>query len=67
MGIEYELKQDDLAACPFCGSIDQDTNSNGMESTFVMCNNCGAEGPPMPTEDEAITAWFTRASLPSNA
>lgn len=67
MGIAYELKQDDLAACPFCRSINQDTSSNGMESHFVVCQDCGAEGPAKDTEQEAITAWFTRATLPSNA
>ncbi len=66
MGIAYELKQDDLAACPFCGSINQDASSNGMESHFVVCQDCGAEGPAKDTEQEAITAWFTRATLPSN-
>ena len=67
MGFEYELKQDDLAACPFCGSIDQETNSKGMVSISIMCKDCGAEGPPMPTEDEAVTAWFTRATMPLSA
>ncbi len=56
-----------LSPCPFCGSSAQDTTSNGIESMFVVCNTCGAEGPPMPTEQEAITAWCTRAALPCDA
>lgn len=63
MAIEYKLEQDDLAACPFCGSIDQDTSSNGYENHFVVCNNCGAEGPSRTSEEDAITAWFTRSHV----
>lgn len=60
MAITAIIEHDDLAVCPFCGSIDQNTSSNGIDSYFVVCGNCGAEGPTKDTEREAIEAWFMR-------
>jgi len=51
--------------CPFCGSNKADTYSDTRnKTTLVICENCDAEGPPVPeTENSwvaAITAWNTR-------
>lgn len=58
--IEPELVVDEMGACPFCGSINQEGSSNGIENCFVVCADCGAEGPVKETMQEAMDAWFTR-------
>ena len=55
--------QSELKPCAHCGGeayIDDDT----MGHSVVCCKNieCRAQGPFRPTDDEAITAWNTRAS-----
>lgn len=59
--------------CPFCGSIfceakylgGQWQEPSAFESGWrVECCDCGALTRAFPTEDEAVTAWNTRAGLP---
>jgi Lar family restriction alleviation protein len=52
---------DELKPCPFCGEIEINTSSNGMDSEFAVCENCGAEGPSKGTRFDAIGAWNRRA------
>ncbi|WP_186167280.1 Lar family restriction alleviation protein [Burkholderia gladioli] len=52
---------DKLSDCPFCGSEYTSLNTGG--SYYVMCGNCGAEGPWNDDDrDIAIAAWNRRAS-----
>lgn len=44
--------------CPFCKSADVGLNDT---KEWVSCNKCWAEGPYRDTEEEAVTAWNTRA------
>lgn len=57
------VMQSELKPCAHCGGeayIDDDT----MGHSVVCCKNieCRAQGPFRPTDDEAITAWNTRAA-----
>ncbi|WP_186087818.1 Lar family restriction alleviation protein [Burkholderia gladioli] len=52
---------DKLSDCPFCGNEYTSLNTGG--SYYVMCGNCGAEGPWNDDDrDIAIAAWNRRAS-----
>ena len=53
----------ELKPCPFCGGKDDKClviTSNGEENYWVMCNDCGAEGPTA-NEHKAIEVWNKRA------
>lgn len=64
-----------LKPCPFCGGAAVHTVSFAKEGKRTVawamwCANhierggeCAANGPPMPTEAEAIAAWNNRAAL----
>ena len=46
--------------CPFCASVDIiTTNQIPLSGAWwvVHCQNCAAEGPRAPTEDEALRRW----------
>lgn len=50
------------AHCPFCGSHKNRVEDFGGEThPRVICDNCGAEGPPGDTWAEAIERWDTRS------
>ena len=53
-----------VGICPFCTSADLFTyNSDipdGRVIYIVVCNNCGASGPPRPSLASAIAAWNSR-------
>jgi Lar family restriction alleviation protein len=57
--------QDELKACPFCGSPAVTAKSSGL--WVALCVKCFAEGTPLNGEAEAITAWNTRAPDPALA
>jgi len=46
-----------LLPCPFCGSLDVGYSAQGGHD-FVVCNNCGAEGPF--SCKTGIAAWNQR-------
>ena len=54
----------ELLPCPFCGSTDMQTSSNGIESCFLVCG-CGAEGPACFSYVEALEAWNRRTQPPA--
>ncbi len=47
-----------LLPCPFCGGTNLESASNSAVSDYIICLDCGAEGPPA---DDRHTAWNTRA------
>ncbi len=58
------------AACPFCGSLDSFVERSDLSSSYVICNECGAQGPTecqdgdeeeTPGGDAAKRAWNKRA------
>lgn len=52
--------ESDLLPCPFCGC--ERIQERGFRR--FECPACRAEGPPMKTRAEAITAWNTRSEGP---
>jgi Lar family restriction alleviation protein len=55
-----------LAPCPFCGAhlIVPDHTNKGTFVNWVMCSDCGCEGPYKDTLALAIEAWNKRVPLP---
>lgn len=49
-----------FAACPFCGGFSLGFSSNGVENHFVSCDDCGVDGPPSDTTEEALKKWNAR-------
>jgi translation initiation factor 2 beta subunit (eIF-2beta)/eIF-5 len=43
--------------CPWCKGEDIHITSNGEESYFCYCAECGASGPTGLTEKEAQELW----------
>lgn len=48
----------ELRECPFCDDARVGENNNG---TRVVCSNCGAAGPLLIPEGDAVHAWNRRA------
>ena len=48
--------------CPFCGMTDLLVTSNGEDNYWVMCNQCGAEGPTA-IESRVWKVWNVRPIL----
>jgi Lar family restriction alleviation protein len=47
-----------IEPCPFCGEGEETyVNATPTEQRYVVCDNCGAEGPYGDTEIDAIKAW----------
>lgn len=52
----------ELLPCPFCGGEAHITNFEVFGGVrYVICEDCGAR-MQKPTEQEAVTAWNTRAT-----
>lgn len=57
----------ELKPCPFCGESEDENilfdsrGSGEMLCYFVLCNQCGSEGPWATTKEQALTDWNTRA------
>lgn len=55
----------DIKPCPFCRSEDVATSNTVEEGTegygYVECHNCGAQGPFVLGELDAIIKWNERA------
>lgn len=49
------MGEQEIHECPFCGG-ECDTSSAFMVSHYVVCQQCGYEGPDAATEQEAIAA-----------
>ena len=52
----------ELLPCPFCGSFLLEVVSNGHDSEFVECQDCGASGPADVDYSAASEAWNRRAA-----
>ena len=51
----------ELLPCPFSHCLSNEVHVHEIEDCFVVdCVFCGARGPIMPTESEAIVAWNLR-------
>jgi uncharacterized Zn finger protein len=48
--------------CPFCGDIGEldEVGAGSQPAYVVICNGCGAFGPPGKTPLEASAAWDAR-------
>jgi hypothetical protein len=55
-----ETTAETKAPCPFCRSTEQHLSSNGSENYFVVCMDCGAEGPAAASEEAALLLWGNR-------
>jgi Lar family restriction alleviation protein len=77
-GKESTMSQNELLACPFCGSREISdgevlTGDGGKTYTQSECQNCGALGPRGYLENgeadlgdlKAIAAWNRRAAIPA--
>ena len=58
-----------LLPCPFCfkhpGEVSAQCAQDDDSGLYLIwCDECSAEGPPHPSEDDAITAWNHRAPDP---
>lgn len=51
-----------LKPCPFCGHIakSSDAVQSDIGQWWVECKDCGARGPVIPWELDAIMAWNKR-------
>ena len=61
---------DELKPCPFCGEASaivvptqliKSGNEYAQGDHYIHCECCGTDGPPEPSEEEAIEAWNRRA------
>lgn len=57
-----------IKACPFCNGDKHHVGYNVHQFTsrtwhYVVCDNCGAEGPIAGTRFEAIELWNTREEI----
>ena len=58
----------ELKPCPFCGEVEKliifptEGERDMFTHTWVLCQNCEAEGPCKKRESEGIEAWNRRAS-----
>lgn len=60
-------QQEGLLPCPFCGSDDIAFTSNGHESEFVECMECGSSGPAASGFQATSEAWNRRAAIEARA
>ncbi len=57
----------DLLPCPFCGSGRVGLSIGYSLEYSVSCHNCHCEGATSAIDKDAMTAWNTRATPPSQA
>jgi hypothetical protein len=53
----YQMSEPKLKPCPFCGSVNLDT-----EAPYVTCRDCFCEGPPN-LDGEQIKVWNKREEV----
>lgn len=54
---------EEIKPCPFCGNDDPYWDSIIIDETeehFLMCADCGCQGPNHPEQMEAATLWNQR-------
>jgi Lar family restriction alleviation protein len=54
------MAEQTLKPCPFCGSSALDIKE-ANPNYYVVCRNCGAEGPEAEGSELACSHWNTRA------
>lgn len=47
----------EILPCPFCESADCSVANGMLETHFIACNNCKAEGPSFDSAYDAIAQW----------
>jgi Lar family restriction alleviation protein len=52
----------DVESCPFCGEEQDLKITKGVDSYWVECNSCGADGPLRDLPNEAIEIWNKRSA-----
>ena len=56
-----------MVGCPFCGGTELTTERQPHSDKFsVVCDGCGAEGPPGADLQRAAVVWVTRADPPNH-
>lgn len=56
-------KAPELLPCPFCGSVEARSASDGWGNTYYKCLECKARGPSRFMKEPDPVAWNTRADL----
>lgn len=57
-------REEALSPCPFCGGDAEIADEQVNAAQFVLCLDCGAEGPVSESSDRAAEAWNRRQSAP---
>lgn len=56
------MKKEKLLPCPFCGGNRLTMNDSGYDDWFLVCDDCGADGPTAVTRYNAKYLWNDRSA-----
>lgn len=52
-----------LKPCPFCGNNGPEFDTGGGTCRWVICNDCGTEGPSADSKRQAAARWNERVHV----